>query len=343
MAHTNQLRATPEMRLPPYPDGGRHRPDDVVRTDATILLQNVDLPHHVAMRLEPAGCAGIVPPRRIVAPAAAWTILAAVGFVLEIGLLPAQPCAFVLQIRPDPSERSLVHSLVLHPALVIADPNIAQIAEDELSDSCLMQSLDPRRRQLVLDIPNLVVQLLQLASLRLDQCFTALPSFLFPVDLGRQLRLETLTVSALGPEKSSVQDDMEVVRPHDGGVDFPEIDRRNEALRRFERLGLIARPEFVLLAVPADLNLDRLGVEPVVDDDRSCASGVREHEPPLAHLDRLILPDDLVEPLAFPRRLEFWVDLPCPFPSFQRFYEALNGLLCGLRVEDGWLPVGNES
>src|SRR5579884_4196200 len=343
MAHTNQLRATPEMRLPPYPDGGRHRPDDVVRTDATILLQNVDLPHHVAMRLEPAGCAGIVPPRRIVAPAAAWTILAAVGFVLEIGLLPAQPCAFVLQIRPDPSERSLVHSLVLHPALVIADPEPAQIAEDELSDSCLMQSLDPRRRQLVLDIPDLIVQLPELALLGLNQSSTALASFLFPINLRRQLRLQTLSISALGPEEPPVQEDMNALRTHDGGVDFPEIDRRNEALRRFERLGLIACPEFVLLAVPADLDLDGLGVNPIVDDHWSCAVGVWEHEPPIAHLDSLILPDDLVEPLAFPWRFEFRVDLPSLSPRPKRRHKALDRLLRGLGMETGRLSIGHEA
>lgn len=88
--------------------------------------------------------------------------------------------------------------LVLHSPTVVANPNVAHIADDKLSDSCLMQSLYPRRRQLVLDVSDLVVQLPKLPLFGPDQPVTAVTSFLLPSYPRRELRLEALAIPPFG-------------------------------------------------------------------------------------------------------------------------------------------------
>jgi len=331
------------MRLPLYSDGGRHDPDYVAQTDATILVENIHLTYDISVSLESAGGAEIVPPSGIVACFAAWTIFAAIGFVLEVRFFPAQSDALVLQIRPDSPERSLMEPLVLHLPTVVSDPDAAHIADDELPDSCFVQSLYPRRRQLVLDVPNLVVQLPKLTLLGLDQSFTALTSFLLPVNPGGKFRLEFLAIATLGSEEPSIQNDMDILGSHDRRMDFTEINGREQSFGRQPIICyLIRRPQFVFSAIPAYLDLNRLRMGPAVDDDRICSSGVGQNELPILDLDCLIRPDDLEVAFVLSRRTKLRIYPTGLSPRLERRHEALDRLLGGLRVEGRWLPVGKN-
>lgn len=330
------------MRFPPNPDGGRHRPDYVAQTSATILSENVHLSYDITVGLEPAGSAAVVSPLRIVPRSALRAVLACIGLFLEFGLPPAKADAFVLQIRPDSPERSLMEPLVLHFPAVVPDPDVAHVADDELSDASFMERLYPRRRQLVLDVSDLVVDLAELPLLGPDQFLAAFSSFLLVVDSRGQLPLNALAVAALGTKETTVQDDVKSLRPHDGRMNLAKIDGSDIAIKHFFDHRLIGNAKLVATPVPSDFSLNGFGIEPVLDDERNFAFRVGKNEVPVLDLDCLILPDDLVEPLALPRRPKIGVDLPGFSPCPDRGVEALDGLLRRLGMKNCRLAVGDE-
>ena len=173
----------------------------------------------------------------------------------------------------------------------------------------------------------------------LDEFLPAFASIPLPVDLSRELRLELLAVAALAAQKSTIQEEMEVLRSDTGRMDFTKVGGSDAPIFQCRCFRLIGCSKLVLFPVPTDFNLNRKVEPPALDDERLRSFGVRENKIAADLADGDTLPNRLEETLMFARRFGVWTHFLGRPPSLQRVEKALDGFLCRLRVEDRRLSI----
>lgn len=326
------------MRRIPQSSGGRHGPDYTAASFvAVILSEDVHLSDDIPMADKSAGTFVDATGRSVSFPAKR-ALLARPCLILE-RRIPAETFRLVREHVPDTPCRRLVHPLVLNLALVIADPDIPEIADHQRSHASFMERVYRRRGQFVFDIPDLVVDPFQLLLLRLDEPPASLSSFLFSVDLGRQFRLQLLPVTALGTKNPTIQDQVEIFGAHTGRMDLAEVAGSDQSIFLCCNLFLIRGSEFVLASIPPDLDLNGKIEFPVLDDKRIGSLRVREDEITFDNSDGSSLPNHLKELLGLVRRPDGRIRLPFRSPSLEGREEALDRLLGRLRMKDRGLAI----
>jgi hypothetical protein len=92
--------------------------------------------------------------------------------------VPDEPARLVGELEAHAASRPLVNLLVARVTNIIALPDNAHIPDDQRLHACLLQRGDKSRGLLMLDIPNLVLDLLELPLLGADDALASLGTLL---------------------------------------------------------------------------------------------------------------------------------------------------------------------
>ena len=180
----------------PHADGPRHRAN--YWAAAQILLSNVGGSYAVAMKDEAAQLVRAskhAPSHLALAPVSTLgTSARRVGLFLQ-GDFHSAPLGLVGEFVPDAAVRPLVEFLVRFAANIQVVSDIAHVANHNGSHACLMQRGDEVRCLLMLNIPDLVLNLLKLLLLGADDPLAPLAAFLHAsIDTAIQRRLQLIAV-----------------------------------------------------------------------------------------------------------------------------------------------------
>jgi hypothetical protein len=144
--------------------------------------------------------------------------------------------------------RPLVNLLVVRRANIVALPNFAHIANHERLGACCMQRRYQVRRLLVLDLPNLLFDLLELFLLGTDDPLAPLAALLHvPIDAAVEDRLQFIAVLHFGTQEPPVEDRGLGAIMTDRHMYFPKINPGHfpDRERAVQRLLLVGRNRLV--------------------------------------------------------------------------------------------------
>ncbi len=191
----------------------------------------------------------------------------------------------------------------------------------------------------MLDVPDLMIDLAQHSALGAVELFPppAAPAFLG--ELGLETRGNLVPVPPFGPQQAAIEDERKVLGADRGVVHLAKVrgaDVPDLLISRWHRVGCA---QFMLGAIPSDLDLDRQIISPVCDHKRRFSPGVGQQETTVFNANRGCFPDDLEEALSLVGGLEVRVEGAGLAPAVEGAKEALNRGLSRLRMEDGGLAV----
>jgi hypothetical protein len=273
------------MRHEPQATGGSHDPDYVGDSEfPTILVADVDRSHAIPVPDEPAAlvCAAEDAAHDLAPPVPALRAgTAGVRFLLQDDFHP-QALGLVGQQEAHAPMRPLVYLLVIFRANIGLLSQITHVANDQRSHACLVQRGDKSRGLLVLNLPDLVLDFLELFLLGADDPLAALGALLHtPIDAAVQFRLQLVAVLHFGTQEPPVEDMR--LRPIVGGghMYFAQVDARHlVAMRVLGRFLQIGRNGLVL--GPCPVNDDGSGQLPGPGEDE------RDGIPPVGEAQRPI-------------------------------------------------------
>ncbi len=321
----------------PNSDGGRHRPDYVA--EATILAQDVHLSNDIAMSNKPAGVAAVQTAPRLRARSAGGALLAGVGFILRSGHEPAALARLVGQVMPRPTQWSLMQPLIVHCSFIVAHPDVAHVAHHQCAHASCVERGDRPGGELMLDVPDLMIDLAQHSALGVLESFPPTAASAFLGEAGLEARGNLVPVPPFGPQQAAIENQRKALGADRGVVHLAEIGGADVPDLLGDRWHFVGGPQFMLGPIPSDLDLDREIIAPVGDHKGRCSPGVGQQQTAIFDTNRRCFPDDLEEPLSLVGRLEIRVECAGLAPPVKGTKEALDRGLSGLRMEDSGLAI----
>ena len=274
--------------------------------------------------------ARIVSTTRLLSVAALWAFLRRVRLINtfdcdsnELGFLLDHPSKLAI----GPLMEALVHSCSTIDPITDA----ANIADCNRRDTSLKEHLHDLPRQFVKEVRDLVIDVIELPTLRLDQLLPAIRAPLFAVDLRVELGLATVLVVSEGSKLTSVNCEGVLTREHSGEVFLPEVNPSHFVSScAVNGLCVVLSTYNESVRGLPDLDGPRLFVNGPIDQNRilSAPGGQAKHAV-VSKRDSLVGPtENIVLFVAAFWRITFPIVV---VPGTNRFVELLRDFLSGLR------------
>ena len=274
--------------------------------------------------------ARIVPATRLLPVAALWTFLGRVRLInslddnsSELGFVLDHPSKFAI----GPLVKALVH------LRSVIDPitDAACVADCDRRDTSLKEHLHDLPRQFVKEVRDLVVDVIELLTLRIDQLLPAVRATLFAIDLRVELGFETVLVVSESTEFTAVDRKGVLAREESSKVFFSEVDPGHFLSRRsIYRFCVVLSTDDKATRGLSDLDGSRLFMGGPVDQNRVVATLRRQAKNSIiSKRDALIGPSEHV--VLFVATLRGIALTAVVVPGASRFVELLRDFLGRLR------------
>ena len=274
--------------------------------------------------------ARIVSTTRLLSVAALWAFLGRVRLINtfdcdsnELGFVLDHPSKLAI----GPLMEALVHSCSTIDPITDA----ANIADSDRRDTSLKEHLHDLPRQFVKEVRDLVIDVIELLTLRLDQLLPAIRAPLFAVYLRVELGLATVLVVSEGSKLTSVNCEGVLTREHSGEVFLPEVNPSHFVSScAVNGLCVVLSTYNESVRGLPDLDGPRLFTGGPIDQNRilSAPGGQAKHAV-VSKRDSLVGPtENIVLFVAAFWRITFPIVV---VPGTNRFVELLRDFLSGLR------------
>ncbi len=164
----------------------------------------------------------------------------------------------------------------------------------------------------MLDVPDLMIDLAQHSALGAVQLFPPPAAPVFLRELSLETRGNLIPIPPFGPKQTAIKDQRKVLGPDRGVVHLAQVRGTDVPDLLGSRWHLVSCAQFMLGAIPSDLDLDREIISPVRDHKGRCSPGVGQEKAAVFDANRGGFLDDLEEPLALIWGLEVRVECAAP-------------------------------